>query len=242
MISPTCGSSIGAATCAGDPPGMRGHRSPGGLLGAAACVRAAVEAPARGALVDLPRTLRDRLAQPRGVAASVLHLVGIRRPVDAAVGQPSARQPGPAAAAELASWLATGGRVVEQRLEVDVLVELLELAGAGGRDRLLERVGERTRGRPRRPRRGRCLRRNRPLPHLHRILRARQPRLRSAAGRARRRFPGTRGPPRRAARARRRGSTRSWRKGRRARVGRGRQAPPATAHPDWFRSAASTIP
>ncbi len=87
----------------GDPPRVRAHRSAGCLLGAAACVRAAVEAPARGALVDLPRPPRDRLAQPVGVAAGVLHLVGERGPVDAAVGQPAARQPGPAPAAELAS-------------------------------------------------------------------------------------------------------------------------------------------
>ena len=49
--------------------------------------------------------------------------------------------------------LAARGGVVEHLLEVDVLVELLELAGAGARDRLLERVGERPRRRLRRRRR-----------------------------------------------------------------------------------------
>ena len=86
MISPTCGSWIGAATCRVTRHGWVRDRPPGGLLGAAAGVGAAVEAPARGALVDLPGSLRDRLAQPVGVAAGVLHLVGVRRPVDAAVG------------------------------------------------------------------------------------------------------------------------------------------------------------
>ena len=36
--------------------------------------------------------------------------------------------------------------MLEDLPEVDVLVELLDLSGAGGRDRLLERVGERPRG------------------------------------------------------------------------------------------------
>ena len=230
MISPTCGSWIGAAHLPGDPPRVGGDRPAGGVLGAAAGVGAAVEAPAGGALVDLPGAVRDRLAQPVGVAAGVLHLVGVRRPVDAAVGHPAGRQPGPAAASEPAALLAVaGGSVVEHLLEVDVLVELLELAGAGGRDRLLERVGERPRAGPVAGGRGRRLRRGRPLPRLHRILRARQPRRRSVAGRARRRFAGTRGPRRRAARARRRGSTRPWRTGRRARGGRARRAPRATA-------------
>ena len=143
MISPTCGSWIGAATWRVTRHGCVRDRPPGGLLGAAAGVGAAVEAPARGALVDLPRPLRDRLAQPGGVAAGVLHLVGVRRPVDATVGHPAGRQPGPAPAAELAAAPRHAGGVLEHLLEVDVLVELLELAGAGGRDRLLERVGER---------------------------------------------------------------------------------------------------
>ena len=37
----------------GDPPRVGGDRPAGGVLGAAACVGAAVEAPAGGALVDL---------------------------------------------------------------------------------------------------------------------------------------------------------------------------------------------
>ncbi len=42
------------------------------------------------------RPERVRLAQAVGVTAGVLHLVGVRGPVDAAVGQPAGRQPGPA--------------------------------------------------------------------------------------------------------------------------------------------------
>ena len=129
----------------GDPPRVCAHRSAGCLLGAAACVGAAVEAPARGSLVDLPRPPRDRLAQPVGVAAGVLHLVGERGPVDAAVGEPAARQPGPAPAAELRRLLATADGVAQDLVEVDVLVELLDLRRASARDRLLDRVGERPR-------------------------------------------------------------------------------------------------
>ena len=105
MIRPTCGSWIGAATWRVTRHGCSGHRSPGGLLGTAASVGASVEAPARGALVDLPRSLRGRLAQPRGVPAGVLHLVWVRRAVDATVGQPSGRQTGPPSVAELACRL-----------------------------------------------------------------------------------------------------------------------------------------
>jgi len=72
----------------GDAPRMRRDRPPGGLLRAAARVGAAVEAPARGALVDLTRSPRDRLAQAVGVAAGERHLVGERGPVDPPVGQP----------------------------------------------------------------------------------------------------------------------------------------------------------
>ena len=110
MISPTCGSSIGARTCRVTRHGCVDHRPAGGLLGAAACVGAAVEPPARGALVDLPRPLRDRLAQPIGVPAGVLHLVGVRRPVDAAVGKPPGRQPGPPPPTDPAALLAVRRR------------------------------------------------------------------------------------------------------------------------------------
>ena len=145
MISPTCGSWIGARTCARDPPRMAGDRPASGLLGPAARVGAAVEAPAWGALVDLPRPAGDRLAQTVGVAAGVLHLVGVRRPVDAAVGHPAGRQPGAAAASELAGLPSPPGGVTDDLVEVDVLVELFQLSGPGVRDRLLERVGERAR-------------------------------------------------------------------------------------------------
>jgi hypothetical protein len=121
---------------------MRGHRSPGGLFAAAAGVCASVEPSARGALVDLAGPLRDRLAKTGGVLAGVLDLVWVWRAVDATVGQPAGRQPGPAPVAKLARTFAAAGGVLEYLPEVDVLVELFELAGAGGRDRLLERVGE----------------------------------------------------------------------------------------------------
>ena len=124
---------------------MPGDRPAGGLLRAAARVGAAVEAPAWGALVDLPRSTGDRLPQPVGVAAGVLHLVGVGRPVDAAVGHPAGRQPGAASASELAGPPSPPGGVTDDLVEVDVLVELFQLSGPGVRDRLLERVGERAR-------------------------------------------------------------------------------------------------
>ena len=145
MISPTCGSWIGARTCRMTRHGWLVTGRPAACCGPAAGVGAAVEAPAGGALVDLAGAVRDRLAQPVGVAAGVLHLVGVRRPVDAAVGHPAGRQPGAASASELAGLPSPPGGVADDLLEVDVLVELLELAGAGVRDRLLERVGERAR-------------------------------------------------------------------------------------------------
>jgi hypothetical protein len=119
------------------------ERPAGGLLGAAACVGATVEAPARGALVDLTRPLGDRLAQAVGVAAGVLHLVRERGPVDPPVRQSAGRQPGPARMPELTRPLVSRRSVGEHLLEVDVLVELLELPVSRGRDRLLQRIGER---------------------------------------------------------------------------------------------------
>ena len=145
MISPTCGSWIGAVTWRMIRHGWRADRSSGGLLGAAARVGAAVEPPAGRALVDLPGADGHRPAQPVGVTAGLLHLVGVRRAVDAAVGHPPGRQPGAAAPPELRPALASGGRVSQHLAEVDVVVELLELPVAGGGDRLLERVGERAR-------------------------------------------------------------------------------------------------
>ena len=56
------------------------------------------------------------------------------RPLGSPVPRPTPQLPG---------LPATRGRVPEQLLEVDVLVELLELIGAGARDRPFERVGER---------------------------------------------------------------------------------------------------
>jgi hypothetical protein len=122
---------------------MRGHRPPGDLLAAATGVGAPVKAPARGALVDLRRPVGDRPTQPAGVAAGVLQLVGIRRPVDATVGKPPGRQPGPPPPTQPAALLRLAGSILKHLPEVDVLVELFQLAGAGRCDRLLERVGER---------------------------------------------------------------------------------------------------
>ena len=101
MISPTCGSWIGAVTWRMIRHGWRADRSSGGVLGSAARVGAAVEPPAGGALVDLPGADGHRPAQPVGVTAGVLHLVGVRRAVDAAVGHPPGRQPGAAPPPEL---------------------------------------------------------------------------------------------------------------------------------------------
>ncbi len=79
----------------GDPPRM-GADGPSGLpLRLAAGVGAAVEPPAGRALVDPPGAVRQRLAQPGGVAAGVLDLVGRGGSVDAAVGHPAGRHPGP---------------------------------------------------------------------------------------------------------------------------------------------------
>ena len=86
------------ADLAGDLPRVGADGPAGGALGLAARVGAAVEAPAGGALVDLRVPWVMRLAQPGGVAARLLDLVGERRAVDAAVGHPPARQAGPRAA------------------------------------------------------------------------------------------------------------------------------------------------
>ena len=135
MISPTCGSWIGARTCRVTRHGWVVTGRPAACCGAAAGVGAAVEAPAGGALVDLAGAVGDRLAQPVGVAAGVLHLVGVRRPVDAAVGHPAGRQPGAAALAELrdaGSPPPAASR--EHLLEVDVLRRAAR-AGRRGRSR-----------------------------------------------------------------------------------------------------------
>jgi hypothetical protein len=75
----------------------------------------------------------------------VVHLVGVRRPVDAAVGHAAGRKPGATAASETAGLTSTPGCVADDLVEVDVVVELLELVGARQAGRLLERVGERAR-------------------------------------------------------------------------------------------------
>ena len=80
----------------GDPPRV-GADGPSGLpLRLAAGVGAAVEPPAGRALVDPPGAVRQRLAQAGRVAAGVLDLVGRGGSVDAAVGHPAGRHPGPA--------------------------------------------------------------------------------------------------------------------------------------------------
>jgi hypothetical protein len=124
------------------PPRVRGDRSPGGALSTAAGVGAAVEPAAGCALVDLPGAERHRAAQPIGVAAGVLALVGVRRAVDAAVRHPPGRHPDASAPPEVRPALTSGGRVAQHPPEVDVVVELLELSVACRRDRLLERVAE----------------------------------------------------------------------------------------------------
>ena len=148
MTSATCGSWIGALIWRVIRHGCVLTGRPCGALRLAAGVGAAVEAPAGRALVDRARAERHRLAQAGGVAAGLRDLVGERRAVDAAVGHPAGRRagPDPAAARRLAG--AVAGDLVEQRLQVDLVLELLELAGAGVGDRLLERLGQRSAGRP----------------------------------------------------------------------------------------------
>ena len=114
----------------GDPPRV-GADGPSGLpLRFAAGVGAAVEPPAGGALVDPLGALRHRLPQPGGVAAGLLDLVWCRWSVDASVGHPAGRHPGPASRATRGALPAAGCRVGEHLLQVDVRVELLELAAA----------------------------------------------------------------------------------------------------------------
>src|SRR5947209_19957499 len=100
-----------------DPPRIAGHRPAGVLLRPAARVGAAVEAPAGRAFVYLAGSVGDRLAHPVGVAAGVLHLVGIWRAVDAAVGHPSGRQAGATAASEIVGRRPAPGGVAEDLIE-----------------------------------------------------------------------------------------------------------------------------
>ena len=129
----------------GDPPRV-GADGPSGLsLRFAAGVGAAVEPPAGGALVDPLGALRHCLPQPGGVAAGLLDLVWCRWSVDASVGHPAGRHPGPASRAPRGALLAAGCRVREHLLQVDVRVELLELAAARLVQCLLERLAQRAR-------------------------------------------------------------------------------------------------
>ena len=90
----------------GDPPRV-GADGPSGLtLRFAAGVGAAVEPPAGGALVDPLGALRHCLPQPGGVAAGLLDLVWCRWSVDASVGHPAGRHPGPASRAPRGPLLA----------------------------------------------------------------------------------------------------------------------------------------
>jgi hypothetical protein len=122
-------------------------RPPGLALCLGAAVGAAVEAPAGGALVDPSRARCQGLAQPGRVAARLLHLIGCRRPVDAAVGQPAARPAAARAAARLGAVCAAVGGLLDQLLQVGLFVQLLELPFAGPPERLLERVSQRPRRR-----------------------------------------------------------------------------------------------
>ena len=152
----------------GDLPRVGGDGRADRPLGVRPHVGAGVESTARGAFVDPLEPDLARLVHPPGVLARHLHLVGHRRAVDAAVGQPPGRHPG--AAPSPAGRLGLGGRL-QQRLQVEVLVQLLELALALLAHRLLERFAQRLRAAcgspppvPRR-RRARC-RRSRVLPAL----------------------------------------------------------------------------
>ena len=131
MTSPTCGSWIGAMTCRVIRHGWRADGPSGLALRFAAGVGAAVEPSAGGALVDPPGAGREGLAQPGGVAAGVLDLVRCRRAVDASVGHPAGRQPGPSARPRArARAAAAAGRFGEHLLQVEVGVQLLKLPGS----------------------------------------------------------------------------------------------------------------
>ena len=159
MTSPTCGSSIGAVTWRVIRHGWVVTGRPVARCGAAAGVGAAVEAPAGGALVDLPGAERDRLAQPVGVAAGVLRprrRTGGRstprsgiRPVGAPVPRPR-----PAWRRPARRWRRSSSTCCRSTS----CVELLELAVARA-----ARAPARARRRasPARRRRRRCARRRR---------------------------------------------------------------------------------
>ena len=85
----------------------------------------------------------ERLAQPGGVTAGVLDLVGRGRPVDAAVGHPAGRQSGAAPAASGRGAAVAAGGLFEDLLQVQVLAQLLELTLGRLLERLLERLAER---------------------------------------------------------------------------------------------------
>ena len=125
-----------------DRPRVRARRAPGRALEAPARVGAAVEAPAGRALVDPPQPERAGAQQALGEPVGLLDLVGERRPVDAAVRHPAGRRAGAGALARVGR-LASPGRLLERGRQVDVLVELLQLAGARLLARALERVLQR---------------------------------------------------------------------------------------------------
>ena len=123
-------------------PRVGGGRPSGLPLGFSAGVGTAVEAPAGGALVDLPGAVCQRLAQAGRVTAGVLALVGRGGSVDAAVGHPAGRHPGPASRATRGASRWVNCRVCEHLLQVEVGVELLELSLAHVLERLLDRVAQ----------------------------------------------------------------------------------------------------
>ena len=132
-------------------------------LRAGAGVGAPVEAPARRALVDPPGAGGERLAQPGGVAAGLLDLVGHRRPVDAAVGHP-ARSAARSPPAPARGRLGRRGR----RPASSTCCRSTSSSSCSSWpsracvERLLERVGQRPAPAPRPRRRGRrCRRRGR---------------------------------------------------------------------------------
>ncbi len=115
MISPTCGSWIGAVTWRMIRQGCVRDRSAGGMLGSAARVGAAVEPPAGGALVDLPGADGHRPAQPVGVRRACCTSSGYGgrstprsgiRPLGSPVPRPrpSFDPPWPPAAASRSTW------------------------------------------------------------------------------------------------------------------------------------------
>ena len=106
---------VGGDGRADRPLGVRSHVGPG------------VESAAGGPFVDPFESDLTRLVHAAGVLTGHLDLVCHRRAIHAAVGQPAGRPSGTPAPPRRS--LGPGGRL-QQPLQIDVLVQLLQLAVA----------------------------------------------------------------------------------------------------------------